>query len=197
MIRSRAGVRRDSLPADGRLELAQVCNLLAALQGWRAPHVRCSPPLSPRTTGFRIGEWIRRLHFLRFGVAFEDDLFLLKFRCLTDGPRRLRLRLVWQSRFLHPEWCVFVHFLDARGEICFQGDHLLGGRRLLDQLGLLYYEVPIDVREEVAPGSYAIRMGIWWPQQQRHLRVYGFRGVRQEAPGWCENAVYVGGCRID
>lgn len=181
--------------ANSRIELGQVYDLLSNLRGWRVRRPECRP-LSPGAWGLRIGEWIRRLHFLRFGVAFEGDLSLLRFRCVPDGPRRLRLDMVWQGRSLRPEWRVFVHFLDANGEICFQGDHVFG-RRLLDRLGFLYYGVLVPLPREVAPGEYAIRMGIWLPDEQRHLRVYGFRGVRQEQPGWCENSIYVGACRIE
>jgi hypothetical protein len=106
---------------DARVELAHALNLLSVLRGWRVLRSGSWSPHSPGAQGLRIGEWIRRLLFLRFGVTFECDLFLLQFRCVTQGPRRVRLRLVWQARSVHPEWQVFVHFLNARGKSVSRG----------------------------------------------------------------------------
>jgi len=177
-------------------QLSEILELLATARGWRFFRLRHPNPNSSAPRGLHIGEWIRRLFFLRFGVAFEHGLALLLFKPTVEGPREVRLRFEWHARYLNAEWRVFVHFLDDQGEVHFQADHPLGCR-LRDELGFLYYDLSVRVPSEVPSGVYAIRMGVWWPSQQRHLQVHGFRGVRREKSGWCENAVYVGNCRIN
>jgi hypothetical protein len=175
-------------------QLGEIQELLTTARGWRFSRPKRTRPGSPGPRGLYIGEWIRRLFFLRFGVAFEQDLALLLFTRTMEGPREVRLRFEWHAPRLNADWRVFVHFLNEKGEIYFQADHPFGRTR--DELGFLYYDLSVHVPAEVPSGVYAIRMGVWWPSQHRHLRVHGFRGARQERPGWCENAVYVGNCQI-
>src|ERR1051325_6687741 len=168
---------------DADRELADIHRLLSAAWHQRSVRLRRPTAGSPGTMSLRLGEWIRRLCFFRFGVAFEDDISLLVFKSIWRRPRDLTLRLEWHVKHLNPEWQVFVHFMNEKGEIVFQGDHPFG-RRLQDSLGFIYYDWRVLVAADVPTGPYAIRMGVWWARRPRHLEGFGFPGGRPERTGW-------------
>ena len=125
---------------------------------------------------------------LRFGAEFDGKLTLLSFRVRQERRQEVTLDFQWHAPEICSGWTVFVHFLDDRGDIRFQGDHPLSDHKP-DPLGFIYYCKRVAAPE----GKYRVRVGVWRPAERLHLRLTRFRGCIQEAPGWCQNAVLLDG----
>ncbi len=75
------------------------------------------------------------------------------------------------------EWYAFIHFIGPDGKIAFQNDHLLfsGGKPGSKWVEGEYYKTQkrflIDKPEDLRPGTYSIRLGIWDPKTGKRLKV--------------------------
>ncbi len=166
--------------------LSDLYRLLAVHPEFRPPR-----PLGGGSHLLWLGRLAQEVRLLRFGAKFAGRLTLLGFFFEREHARKYTFYLHWRCPQTQGGWQVFLHFLNARGEICFQGDHPLGVFRP-DPLGFLYLRHTVDVPPETPPGIYQIRLGAWIPQEQAHLPLLRYRGCLREAPGWCHNAVLLG-----
>lgn len=75
------------------------------------------------------------------------------------------------------EWYAFIHFIGSDGKIAFQNDHILtsGGKNSSEWIKGEYYKTQkrflIDKPEDLRPGIYSIRLGIWDPKTGKSLKV--------------------------
>jgi len=171
-----------------REDLSEMYRTLAVHPGFRVSRLRRHTGGSPAL--LRLGRLIKQARLLRRGAEFAGQATLLDCRARLDPPGRLILDLQWHCPRTRPQWWVFVHFLDSRGEIRFQGDHRLEEGDP-DELGFL------ELRRIISPpsdarGEFRIRLGVWTPDQGIHLSLTRCRGWGREAPGWCHNAVLLG-----
>jgi hypothetical protein len=173
-------------PTDAIAALREVHSLLAAHPSFKIVPVRSSSPASWGQSS--LGRVIRELRLVKFGAKFDRVLTLLYFRIQKDGPRRISLDLQWHATRIGAGWSVFIHFVDAAGEIRFQGDYALEGQTP-DALGFLYSRRRVDIPTEVPEGTYRVRLGVWSPPETRHLRLSRVRGCLRERAEWCRNAV--------
>ncbi len=75
------------------------------------------------------------------------------------------------------EWHAFIHFIGPDGRTAFQNDHILIS---MDKPGSKwvkgeYYKTKkrflIDNPEDLRPGTYSIRLGVWDPKTEKRLKV--------------------------
>ncbi len=172
--------------SDPLVSLDQVCELLAAHPDFRIIPVSQSANFSRRPSF--LGRLIKEIRLRRFGAEFAGTLTLLHFEAHRPEPGKLVLDLAWHTTEIPAGWSVFIHFLDGRGEMRFQGDYPLEGE-VPDRLGFVYSRRSVDIPSEVAPGDYRVRLGVWSPNENQHVSLTRFRGCNREPPGWCHNAV--------
>lgn len=183
-----------NLPAGGGKpdafrSLDEVCQLLQTHPRFRElPVVRVA---GKSRTGLAIGRFIKNMRLRRFGAEFARSLTLWHFQIRQEQPRVLALDLRWHAENLAADWHVFIHFVDASGEIRFQGDYPLKGV-ILDLFGFAYSRRQVAVPAETPGGNYHVRLGVWSPGDGGRLELTQFRGCQRDpADGW-RDAVMVG-----
>ena len=180
-------------PADALSALKDVHELLSAHPGFEVVPVSVSSGRARRTS--LIGLAIRSFRFGKFGAKFDGGLTLLDFWLRWETPGTVILELQWHATRLGEGFSVFIHFVDAADEIRFQGDYPLESEAQ-DALGFFFSRRRVEVPKETSPGTYRVRLGVWRPAENRHMRLRRFHGCRQEPPGWCQNAVIVDSVEI-
>jgi hypothetical protein len=116
---------------------------------------------------------------LRFGDLARFLGYDLEAEAKPGG--RLRLTLYWQAlSTTDTSYMVFVHLLDARGEILAQGDSL-PGQGSLPTTGWMAQEVIVDRHEislpaDLASGSYTLMVGLYDPLSGERLPAYHEEG---------------------
>jgi hypothetical protein len=180
-------------PADALTALKEVHELLSAHPGFEIVPVRVSSGPAQRTS--LLGLVIKGFRFRNFGAKFAGGLTLLHFRLRRETPRSLILELQWHATHIGDGLSVFIHFVDAADEIRFQGDYPLENEAR-DALGFFYSRRLIEVPKEAPAGMYRVRLGVWCPSENRHVKLYRFRGCYQEPAGWCHNAVILNSIEI-
>lgn len=108
------------------------------------------------------------------GVGFGEQLRLIGFDLLSDGPDHLRLRLVWHAlRRAEVSYKVFVHVIDAESrEIAAQLDFVPRDWRYptSEWQAEEYVDdvVSVDVGH-LDPGTYEVYVGLYDPETRRRL----------------------------
>lgn len=175
--------------ADAVGSLDEICQLLEAHPAFREfPVIRVKK--TSRTSAV-VGRILKNLRLLRFGAEFARSVTLLHFQIHQDQPRALALDLQWHLKKINPDWSVFIHFIDGSGEIRFQGDYALRDA-VPDLLGFVYARRLVVVPAWVPPGNYRVRLGVWLPGAECHLRLTRRRGCRRDSAGWCQNGILLG-----
>jgi len=169
-------------------ELSEVYRMLSVHRGFAVSRIQRS---GRGRRLFRLGRIIKELRLLRFGAEFAGGLTLLGFRLQQQMTRELVVYSQWYGPQIPAGWNVFLHFLDEKGDISFQGDHSFRSG-YPDALGFVYFRRTIPVPPQAVGGVYRIRLGVWSPGERVHLELRRYRGCVQEAPGWCHNAVLLG-----
>jgi hypothetical protein len=116
---------------------------------------------------------------VRIGARFQNGLLLESalFRETEVAPGgKLGLNLYWdveKPKQAIANLIVWIHFLDAKGKIVFQGDH-----DLTHDLNLTrspHYAQPyfmeITLKPSVPPGEYRVELGIYIPTSRDRLRI--------------------------
>lgn len=182
----RVVVHNDKGPADALTALKQVHELLSAHPGFEVMPVRSSSDRARRSS--LLGLMIKHFRFRKFVAEFDGALTLLRFRVHWETPRTLILELQWHATHIGDGRSVFIHFVDAAGEIRFQGDFPLGSEAP-DALGFFYSRRRLEVPKEAPVGTYRLRLGLWRPAEDRMATLSRVRGCPQEVAMWFENAV--------
>ena len=174
-------------------QLFEMYRLLSIHPAFRAPEGGYEFRTGPKM--FWLGRLIKEARLLRFGAEFAGGLTLLACQLQPQGAAALSLALQWYGPEIRREWSVFIHFLDQRGEILFQGDYPLARHRP-DVLGFFYDRRAVQIPKEAPGGEYRIRLGVWSPSERIHLPLTRFRGCFRETPGWCHNAVLLDSLKL-
>jgi cephalosporin hydroxylase len=172
--------------ADALTALKEVHELLSAHPSFGVVPVRVPSALARRTS--LLGLAIKSYRFLRFGAKFDCGLTLLSFKLRVETPRTVILDLQWHATRIDAGLSVFIHFVDAADEIRFQGDYPLEIESP-DTLGFIYSRRRVEVPKETPAGMYRVRLGVWRPTENKHVRLDRFRGCQREPAGWCHDAV--------
>jgi cephalosporin hydroxylase len=172
--------------ADALAALKEVHDLLSAHPSFGVVPVRVPSALARRTS--LLGLAIKSYRFLRFGAKFDCGLTLLHFKLRMETPRTVILDLQWHATRIDAGLSVFIHFVDAAGEIRFQGDYPLETESP-DALGCVYSRRRVEAPKETPAGMYRVRLGVWRPAENKHVRLDRFRGCQREPEGWCHDAV--------
>lgn len=170
---------------DDMVALRDIHDLLSAHPRFRVIPVR-QRPLRNRTRS-SLGRLIKAVGMLKFGAEFDGKVTLLAYRMQREG-RRIVLDLRWHATEVPDGLVTFIHFLDEKGELRFQGDYAFDGQTR-NAFGMLFWRREIQVPPDVPEGAYRVRLGTWLPAATRHLPLTRFRGCDQESVGWCRNAV--------
>ncbi len=144
---------------------------------------------------FRAGGLIKEARLARFGAEFEGELTLLAFGREQKTSAELVFDFQWYAPRIETGWRVFFHFLNAQEEISFQGDYNMRDAPL-DAWGFRYFRRTVDAPRHTPSGDYRMRLGVWLPEEGRHLKLTRHRGCPREAPGWCQNAVLLGSVTV-
>jgi hypothetical protein len=171
---------------DPAASLNQVRELLATHPSFRTIRVSRSPDLQRKSS--YLGRAIKEIRLFKYGVVFSRTLALLYFDLYQQGSDSLVMDLHWHETKAPAGWAVFIHFVDAEGNVCFQGDYSLDGE-VPDRLGFVYTRRTVAIPREAPRGAYRVRLGVWCPSESRHLPLGRVRGCRREPPGPYHNAV--------
>jgi hypothetical protein len=171
---------------DQLIPLKDIRELLSAHPNFRVVSVRRNP--GRNRAAAMMGWMIKNLGLLKFGAEFDRNFTLLSFHVNRHGQRRIVLQLCWHAIEVPAGWSTFIHFVDERGAIQFQGDYSFEGQ-VPNAFGMLYSRRSIEVPAEVPAGIYRVRLGIWSPSAAAHLPLTRFHGCFRESAEWCRNAV--------
>jgi len=166
--------------------LRDIRGLLSAHAGFRVIPVRQHPLRNRRRSA--IGRLIKAVRMLRFGAEFDGKVTLLSYQVQRNEGRKIVLDLCWHAARIPDGLVAFIHFLDEKDEIRFQGDYPFDGQTR-NAFGMLFWRREIRVPSEVPDGVYRVRLGTWLPKSTRHLPLTRFRGCDRESVEWCRNAV--------
>lgn len=166
--------------------LREIHGLLSAHAGFRAIPVR-QRPLRNRTRS-SLGWLIKAVGLLKFGAEFDGKVTLLSYQVQRKEGRTIVLDLRWHAGKAPDGLVAFIHFLDEKGEIRFQGDYAFDGQTR-NAFGMLFWRREIHIPSAVPDGVYRVRLGAWLPASSRHLPLTRFRGCGRESVEWCRNAV--------
>jgi hypothetical protein len=176
----------DPLP-DPLVSLNRISDMLAVHPDFRIVPVRKVPDSMP---GLSFVGWaIKEGRLMRFGAAFSGGLTLLQFRISQPEPRTLAMGLQWYCAARRSGQAVFIHFLDRDGALRFQGDYSLDGQTP-DPLGFAYSRRSVPIPEGVVSGTYRVRLGVWLPNESRHLPLRRTRGcAREQSDGYRDSVL--------
>jgi len=124
------------------------------------------------------------LDWRRRGVRKALTLLWHRFR---PAPGAVVVELFWHISAIPEGAWVFLHFVDDRGEICFQGDYPIG-RAAPSPFGFLLSQRRIEIPAGTLPGCYNLRVGVWLPVDGRHLPLTRVRGYDRGRHGWVNTA---------
>lgn len=178
---------------DQMIPLRNIHDLLSAHSGFRVIPAR--EVRSRNRTRSLLGRLIKAIGMLKFGAEFDRKVTLLSFHVEQKERRRIVLDLRWHAAEVPEGLVTFIHFLDDKGEIRFQGDYAFEGQAR-NAFGILFWRGNIRVPPEVPEGVYRARLGTWLPASSAHLPLTRFRGCRRESVEWCRNAVLVASVNI-
>jgi hypothetical protein len=173
---------------DPLASLSQIRDMLTVQPDFRIVPARQIPDSMPGLSflgcsmGLAVGWAIKEGRLTRFGAAFSGGLTLLHFRISQAGPRTLAMDIHWHFAARRSGQAVFIHFLDRDGELRFQGDYSLDGETP-DPLGFAYSRRSVTIPEGVAAGTYRVRLGVWLPNEGRHVTLGRTRGCVREHAG--------------
>jgi hypothetical protein len=162
------------------VSLNELRALLAAHSGFRTLSVKQNP--TPSQSALKFGRLIKRIRLLKFGAEF-DNSFTLLWHKLHVGPGMIILDLFWHVTHLPGNWYVFLHFVDEGGETHWQADYSLSGAAP-SPFGFLYSRRRIELPAGAPSGKYHIRLGVWSPQEGRHIPLTRLRGCARESAEW-------------
>ena len=104
-------------------------------------------------------------------AAFDDKVRLLGYNMPSmeiDSGSAVSLDFIWQSLTsdMDTSYTVFVHLVDSDGQVRAQGDKVPGYRSKQPTTGWVKGEIVVDpisiaVPEDLAPGEYTIRAGLY------------------------------------
>ncbi len=118
-------------------------------------------------------------------LAYRDEpgaaLRAARFAPTARASETVRLTLVWQALSRqNRDWEVFVHLVDADGTIVAEVDEQpRGGALPMTQWvrgDWLRDEKALALPANLAPGTYELRVGLWYPKTERRAGVYDSRG---------------------
>ncbi len=109
----------------------------------------------------------------RANIEFGEQLTLLGYT-LTEGQSQVTIRMYWQA--IQPpadDYTVFVHLLDAQGQIVVQRDQQPTGGQMPTSTWPRGYtvtdEVILNVPASLAPGTYRLVTGVYQPLSMTRL----------------------------
>jgi hypothetical protein len=133
--------------------------------------------MGPRFTQVRSAAPARAPHLAR--ALFQQGMEMRGYRVSATAVARggeLGLNLYWLLRDADADprkYAIWVHFVDAGGQVVFQGDHnlTLALRKRWHTPAAVPSFFTIPIPPDVPAGTYAIRLGVYSPQNGERLRV--------------------------
>lgn len=127
---------------------------------------------------------IDRLYELSEDAAIPLDVQWEALALLGLSPERLlgspgkttEITLFWEKLRPHGDvYTIFIHVIDKDGNILFQADHWPGGlpTDILDGGQIIVDRIPLALPDDMPPGDYSIRAGVYLSEDGRRLPIIG------------------------
>ena len=127
---------------------------------------------------------IDRLYELSEDAAIPLDVQWEALALLGLSPERLlgspgkttEITLFWEKLRPHGDvYTIFIHVIDKDGNILFQADHWPGGlpTDILDGSQIIVDRIPLALPDDMPPGDYSIRAGVYLSEDGRRLPIIG------------------------
>jgi glycosyltransferase involved in cell wall biosynthesis len=188
--RLRAGIPTVKTVDENIAELFEIYTQLYA----KYKSSRPAPPKMPRylsRIALARGALSKRMRLARSGVQFASNLALLHCRASVT-PGKLSFEFEWHAHEIPSEWAVFVHLVDAEGNIRLQADHALS-QYMQSPWGFIQYCFHRGIPPAEFGNTYQVKLGVWEPGTAFRLPILYSKGFHKIP---VESAVVLGSIQL-